>query len=104
MSETDTYVSPSRVPAVVALLLALVGGAGMAFSFVNGISAALSGGDSGAGPWVVVFFVSAAVVLAALVTSIVCLVRGKARGIAGLALVVSLVPIIGVIILRFAAN
>ena len=104
MSETDTYVSPSRVPAVVALLLALVGGAGMAFSFVNGISAALSGGDSGAGPWVVVFFVSAAVVLAALVTSIVCLVRGKARAIAAVALVLSLVPLVLLLVLKLAGN
>jgi hypothetical protein len=102
MSDTDVYVSPSRVPALVALLLAVVGAAGMAWSFVNGINAAFDGAGGGAGAWIVVFFVSGALVLAALVTSVVCLVRGKARVIAGLALLVSLVPIVVLIVLRFA--
>lgn len=104
MSDTDVYVSPSRVPALIALLLAVIGGAGMFWSFVSGISAALDGSGNGAGPFVVIFFVAAALVVAALVLSIVCLVRGLARGVAGLALVVSLVPIVGFVILRFSAN
>jgi hypothetical protein len=102
-TDTDVYVSPSRVPALIALLLAVVGGAGMAWNFVYGVNAALDSGGNGAGLFIVLFLVSAALVLAALVTSIVCLVRGKARGIAGLALVVSLLPIVGVIVLRIAA-
>ena len=104
MSDTDTYVSPSRVPALIALLLAIVGGAGMAWNFVNGVSAALDSGGNGAGLFVVLFLISAALVLAAIVISIVCLVRGKARGVAGVALVVALLPIIGVIVLRVAAT
>lgn len=100
MSDTDVYVSPSRLPATIALLLAVVGAAGMAWSFVSGISAALDGSGSGATPYVVVFLVAAALVLAALVISIVCLARGLARGIAGLALVVALAPIAVVVILR----
>ncbi len=100
MSDTDVYVSPSRVPAAIALLLAVVGAAGMSWGFVAGISAALDAGGSGATPFVVVFFVGAALVLVALVVSIVCLVRGLARGIAGLALVVALAPIVVVVILR----
>jgi hypothetical protein len=103
MSDTDVYVSPSRVPALIALLLAVLGGAGMAWNFVNGINAALDSGGNGAFLFVVLFIVSAVLVLAALIISIVCLVRGKARGIAAIALVVSLVPIVGVIILRIAA-
>jgi len=103
MSDTDVYVSPSRVPALIALLLAIIGGAGMAWNFVNGVNAALDGSGNGAGLFVVLFLVSAALVLAALVISIVCLVRGKARGVSGVALIVSLVPIVAVIVLRIAA-
>jgi len=103
MSDTDVYVSPSRVPALIALLLAVLGGAGMAWNFVNGISAALDSGGNGAGLFVVLFLISAALVLAAIVISIVCLVRGKARGVAAVALIIALVPIVGVIVLRIAA-
>jgi hypothetical protein len=104
MSDTDVYVSPSRVPALIALLLAVLGGAGMAWNFINGVSAALDAGGNGAGLYVVLFLVSAALVLAALITSIVCLVMGKARGVAGVALVLSLLPIVAVIVLRVAAT
>ncbi|WP_395639902.1 hypothetical protein [Pseudolysinimonas sp.] len=102
MSDTDVYVSPSRVPAATALLLAVLGAVGMSWSFVSGISAALDAGGSGATAYVVVFLVAAALVLAALVLSIVCLARGLARGIAGLALVVALVPLVAIVILRIA--
>ncbi|WP_309709212.1 hypothetical protein [Pseudolysinimonas sp.] len=104
MSATDTYVSPSRVPATLALILAVLGAAGMAWSFVNGVSAALDASGSGATPYIIVFLIAAILVLAGLVISIVCLARGLARGIAGLALLVSLAPIVAVIILRVAAN
>jgi hypothetical protein len=52
----------------------------------------------------VVFFVSAAIVLPALVTSIVCLVRGKARVISGFALVLSLVPLVLLLVAKLAGN
>jgi hypothetical protein len=100
MTDTDVYVSPSRVPAAIALLLAVVGAGGMAWSFVTGITTALDGSGSGATPYVVVFLSAAALVVAALVISIVCLARGLARGIAGLALVVALAPIVVVVLLR----
>lgn len=100
--DTDVYVSPSRGPALIALLLAVLGGAGMAWNFVNGISAALDSGGSGANLYVVLFLISAALVLAAIVISVVCLARGTARGIAGLALVVALLPVIAVVVLRVA--
>jgi hypothetical protein len=103
MTDTDVYVSPSRVPATIALVLAVVGAAGMSWSFVTGISAALDAGRSGAGLYIVLFLIAAALVLAALVISIVCLVRGLARGIALVALLVSIAPLVGVIILRVVA-
>lgn len=104
MGDTDVYVSPSRVPATIALLLAVIGAAGMAWSFVAGVSAALDASGSGATHYVVVFLIAAALVLAGLVISIVCLARGLARGIAALALLVSIAPVVVVIILRIAAT
>ena len=104
MSDTDVYVSPTRVPATIALVLAVVGAGAMAWSFVNGISAALDASGSGATPYIVVFLVAAVLVLAGLVISIVCLARGLARGIALLALLVSIAPIVAVIILRVVAT
>jgi len=90
MTDTDVYVSPTRVPAAIALLLAIVGTVAMSWSFVVGVSAALDGSGSGAAPYLAVFLVAALLVLAALVLSIVCLARGLARYLAGLALVVAL--------------
>lgn len=104
MSDTDVYVSPTRVPATIALLLAVIGTAGMAWSFVNGISAALDSSGSGAGAYVAVFLVAAALVVAGLVVSIVCLARGLARGIATLALLVAIVPVVAIIVIRIAAT
>lgn len=104
MSDTDVYESPSRVPATIALILAVIGAAGMAWSFVNGVSAALDASGPGATPYIIAFLIAAVLVLVGLVISIVCLARGLARGIAALALLVSLAPIAGVIILRVAAN
>ena len=104
MSDSDVYVSPSRVPATIALVLAVVGAGVMVWSFVNGIAAALDASGLGATPYIVVFLIAAVLVLAALVISIVCLARGLARGVAALALLVSLAPIVAVIILRVAAT
>jgi hypothetical protein len=104
MTDTDVYVSPTRVPATVALVLAVIGTAGMAWSFVAGVPTALDGSGSGADAYVVVFLIAAALVLAALVISIVCLARGLARGVALFALLVSIAPIVAVIILRVVAT
>jgi hypothetical protein len=104
MSDTDVYVSPTRVPATIALLLAVLGAAGMTWSFITGVAAALDDSGPGATPYIVVFVVNAAVTLAALVIAIVCLARGLARGIATLALLIALAPIVAVIILRIAAT
>lgn len=103
MSDSDVYVSPTRVPAGIALLLVVLGTAGMAWSFVAGVSAALDGSGSGTAPFVAIFLVAATLALAALVIAIVCLVRGLARGIAGLALLVALAPLVGAVVLRVVA-
>lgn len=103
MTETDVYVSPTRVPATIALVLAVIGAGAMAWSFPAGISAALDGSGSGATPYIVVFLIAAVLALAGLVIAIVCLVRGLARGIAALALVVALAPIGAIIVIRLAA-
>lgn len=103
MSDTDVYVSPTRVPATIALILAVVGAVGLVWSFVNGVAAALDDSGPGATPYIVVFAVAGVLVLAGLVVSIVCLARGLARGIAGLALLVALAPIVAVVVLRLTA-
>lgn len=103
MSDTGVQIRATRVPALIALLLAVLGTAGMVWSFPLGISAALDSGGGGATSYVVVFLIAALLVLAALAISIVCLARGLARPLAAIALIVSLVPVMGVIILRIAA-
>jgi len=104
MSETDVYVSPTRVPATVALVLSVVGAVAMMWSFVAGVSAAVDDSGPGATPYLIAFVIAAGVVVAGLVVSIVCLARGLARGIAALALVVSLAPFVAIVILRLAAT
>lgn len=92
MRDTDVYLSPSRVPATIALLLGGLGLTGMWWSFAPAVPAALDGG--GSSPYPVVFVVATSLALAGLGSSIVCLVRGLARGIAGLAFVVALAPLV----------
>jgi hypothetical protein len=103
MRETDTYESPSRVPAGVALLLVVVGAAAMVVGFATGIPAALDGSGAGAGPWIALFLVGAALVLAGAVVSVVCLIRGLARGLALFALLAAVAVGVAVLSLRLAA-
>jgi hypothetical protein len=100
---TDTLVRPASVPAVIAVLLAVLGALAMGWSFVNGVNAALDSGGSGATPYVVTFLVAAAAVLVAIVLGIVGLVRGRSRVLSVIAIVIGLVPVVGVIVLRIAA-
>ena len=73
---------------VIPLIAAIVGVAAMSWAFVTGISAALSGGGSGALPYEIVFIVAALVVLAALVLAIVNLVKGNSRALAVVTIIV----------------
>lgn len=92
------------VRGVPALLAAIVGTGLMAWGFLGGIDSALNGSGSGASPvFVVLFGVGALLVLAALVMSVVRLVRGGSRVLAAVTLVVCLLPIVAIVVLRVAA-
>lgn len=90
---------------VVAIVLAVLGAAVMVWSFGAGVSAALDSGGSGAGGYIAVFLIAAAAVLVALVLGIIGLVRGRgtARVLSGIAVVLALLPAIGVVVLRIVA-
>ena len=83
------------------IVLGVVGTALMSYSFVNGIAAALDGSSGGAGAFIALFFVGAALALIAILIGLVGLVRGGHRILSFLSLVVGLVPavIIGLIYL-----
>lgn len=92
----------SAAPAVIAILLAVGAVALMLFSFVNGVSAALDGGGDGAGIYVPLFFLGAGVAVVAAVVGIVGLVRGSHRILSSIAVLISLIPGIGILLLRLA--
>ncbi|HEX7834205.1 MAG TPA: hypothetical protein VF479_01915 [Pseudolysinimonas sp.] len=94
--------SRSAAPAVIAILLAVGAVALMLFSFVNGISAALDGSGDGAGIYVPLFFLGAAVAVAAAVIGIVGLVRRSHRILSSIAILISLIPGVGILLLRLA--
>jgi hypothetical protein len=101
MSSTESSSRPVRgIPALVATIVGVVV---MAWSFVTGISAALDGGGSGAFAYEVIFIAAAALVLVGLVIGIINLVRGRSRAIAILTIIIAIVPVVGVVVLRFAA-
>ncbi|MCU1580352.1 MAG: hypothetical protein JWP19_2556 [Rhodoglobus sp.] len=85
--------SRGPVRGVVGVIAALVGAFVLAFSFVNGISAALDGDSSGAGGYVALFFLGLALVIAALVFGIVHLVQKRSRILAVLTILVAAVPL-----------
>ncbi len=85
---------------VIGLIAAILGTALMAFSFVNGISAALDGDSDGAGGFVALFLFGGALVLVALVMAIVRLIRGRARVLSVVTIVVAAIPIATIIYLR----
>ncbi|MFM9876701.1 MAG: hypothetical protein ACKVOG_02465 [Rhodoglobus sp.] len=88
---------------VIPLVAAILGVIALAWAFVTGISAALSGGGNGALPYEIVFIVAGVVVLAALIMAIVNLARGRSRVLAVVTIIVALVPIIAVVLLRVGA-
>ena len=83
------------------ILLGVIGTVLMSYSFVSGITAALNGGGDGAGTFIALFFVGAALALIAIIIGLVGLVRGGHRILSFLSLLVGLVPavIIGLIYL-----
>jgi hypothetical protein len=75
------------------IVLGLIGAAVMAYSFVNGIPAALNGSGNGAGPFIIVFIAAGVLTLIAILIGIVGLVRGGHRLLSFLSLLIGLVPV-----------
>ena len=91
------------VAPVLALLAVIAGGILTVVGFHGGIDAALNGSGNGAVLFTILFFLGGVLVLAGLITGIVCLVRGKHRVLSVVTIVLALLPIIGAIVLRLAA-
>lgn len=104
MTDDTTAARPRNGVAWLAILFALMGAGLQAWGFVNGIIAALDAGGSGAGRYELVFFAGTALVLAAIVMSIVGIVRRRAKGLWVVALVISLLPVAAVIGIAVAAR
>ncbi len=89
--------------AITALVLAVVGAAVGYWGFVSGIDYALNGSGGGPGPSIIVFFVGAALSVAAVVLAIVGLMRSSRKTLPTIALVIGLLPI-GALIVAALAN
>lgn len=102
---SDTLEASGRaplLPPLLAILLAVIGTTIMLWTFVTIIDLALGGG--GALALSVLFFVGAAIDLAGLVIAVVGIVRGRRRGLSGVALAFALVPLALVALAAVAAN
>ena len=107
MSDSAHHVAAERrsaAPAVIAILLAIGAVALMLFSFVNGVAAALDASDGNSGIFIALFFFGAGVALVAAVIGIVGLVRGGHRILSSIAVLIALIPGVGIIVLRLAKS
>jgi hypothetical protein len=93
----------SRLLSVLAILLAIVGGALMGWSFLAGIAAALEAGSGHSSLYIALFFVGAGLDIVAIVFAIIGIVRRAYRGVSVVALVLSLLPGLVVIVLAALA-
>jgi len=92
---------PSPLLSVLAILLAIVGGALMGWSFLAGIAAALDAGSGHNSLYIALFFVGAGLDIIAIVFAIIGIVRRAYRGVSVIALVLSLLP--GLVVTVLAA-
>ena len=97
MTETS---SPAR--GVIPLVGAIVATVIVPFSFVSGIGAALDGSGSGSTFFQALFIAGLALALSAIVISIVSLVRGAPKLLPILAIVVALLPFVGLLVVILA--
>lgn len=99
-----TQQTATRPPAsaVLALVAAPVGTGIMGMAFPAGVRVAELGGN--ALPYEIAFVVAAALVVAALVVGVVNLVRGRARALSVIAIVLALIPIVATVVIAIAAN
>lgn len=98
----STPASTAPLRGVPALIGAIVSAILVPVSFVYGIGAALNGSGTGAGVFEVLFFVGLALGLAAIVISIVHLVRGARKLLPILTILIALLPFAGVLIVYLA--
>jgi hypothetical protein len=92
--------TPAARPArgVIALIGAIVAAVLVPVSFVYGIGAALDGSGTGSAIFQVLFILGLALAFAAIVISVVNLVRGAPKVLPVLTIVVALLPFAGVLI------
>lgn len=100
MTQSPASSRPTR--GVIALIGALVAVILIPLSFVYGISAALDGSGSGSAVFQVLFVVGFALALAAIVISVVHLVRGAPKLLPILTIVIGLLPFAGLLIVYLA--
>lgn len=100
--EPRTGKRPSRIPAIVALAMAVVGGVLGYAGFVTGIDATLAGHEPGAS--IIVFFVGAGLSFAAIVVATVSLLRTTAKLLSTIALALGLFPLAGLIVIALGTR
>ena len=81
------------------LVLAVAGLVAMGVAFPLGIPAALNGGGAGSLVYQVLFLVGMIAVIASLVVAVVNLVRGHARVLSIVTIVLAFLPLAGVVVL-----
>lgn len=97
----DAKKKHSPLLSLLAILLAVVGGALMGWSFLTGIASALDAGDGHSSLYIALFFVGAGLDIVAVVFGIVGIIRRAHRTLSILGLVLSLLP--GLVITVIAA-
>jgi len=100
MTENPTPARPVR--GVPALIGAIASAIAVPVSFVFGIRAALDGGGSGSAAFQVIFILGLLLALAAIVVSVVHLVRGARRALPIVTILVALLPLAGVLVVLLA--
>jgi hypothetical protein len=91
----------SRLLSVLAILLALVGGGLMGWSFLAGIAAALDAGSGHSSLYIALFFIGAGLDIVAIVFALIGILRRAYRRVSVVALVLSLLP--GLVVIVVAA-
>jgi hypothetical protein len=96
---------PRQTPVAVPLLgivLGILGTVVMAYSFVNGISAALDGTNGNTGIFIAAFIGGGVLALAAIVLGVAGLVRGGHRILSFFSLIIGLVPAVVIVLIMIA--
>ena len=95
--------TPNPAVGLIGLFAVILGGILTVVGFLGGIDAALNGSGGGAALYTGIFIVGGLLVVGGLIFAIVCLVKGRARVVSVVTIVLGLLPVIGAIVLRVAA-